>query len=265
MAKRLKFPVRSFGSEAVEPGVSQLAGWIREHRGTEADLTTYLLDRSFSPQMEPGVDIPCSGGMFYRKRIIESIEGLENNSIIGEMSSDPSRVAEDAVMLAGYKKGMWAAFPAPHMLGLADRYYGDEEERVHALCKEYRRLMRGMRDGGILGHVLIGNKVVEAELEDLHGRKIIFHIDEPGLPGMETIVSYQKTIILPAGSIATYRTVIEENPGYSLVLLDATGSQVREAAGYRDPDKIVIGGYCTKDCTRYWKEIVKMPHEGLLL
>jgi hypothetical protein len=265
MVKRLKFQVRSFGSEAAEPGLSQLAGWVREHHGTKADLTTYLLEQSVLPQKNAAVDIPCPGGLFYRKRLIESIEGLESDSITGELSADVSRVAEDAVMLAGFGKGLWAAFPAPHMLGLSDRYYGDAEEQVHALCQEYRRLMRAMRDGGILGHVLIGDKVVEAELEDLHGRKTIFHILKPGLDELEVVVSFQKTIALPAGSIVRYRPVIEENPAYSLVLLDATESQIREAARYRDPDKIVVAGYCTKECSRYWKDLVKVPHGGLTL
>ena len=51
MAKRLKLATRAFGAEPGMPDIVTLAAWIAEHRGTTADIITYLLDQSLAPQV----------------------------------------------------------------------------------------------------------------------------------------------------------------------------------------------------------------------
>ena len=70
MAKRLKLATRALGAEPGKPDVPALAAWISEHRGTAADIITYQLDQSLSPQLPAGIMSPCAGGRFYRERIL---------------------------------------------------------------------------------------------------------------------------------------------------------------------------------------------------
>ena len=41
-----------------------------------------------------------------------------------------------------------------------------------------------------------------------------------------------------------------------LTVLDGSGEDLRAAFEYLDPDQVSLGGYCTEDCTRYWKDLV---------
>lgn len=56
MARQIRIPVRSFGSEVGTPAVPELAEWLKGKRGVEADLTTYRLERSLDGQ--EGVAVP---------------------------------------------------------------------------------------------------------------------------------------------------------------------------------------------------------------
>ena len=86
MKKRLNLATRAFGAEPGDPDGAVLAAWIASHRGITADLITYLLDQSLAPQISAGIDFPCAGGKFYKKRIIESITGVEEGKTTGEIS-----------------------------------------------------------------------------------------------------------------------------------------------------------------------------------
>ncbi len=265
MAKRLKFPVRSLGSEVPAPQLTSLAQWIAEHRGIEADLTTYLIDQSILPQKEAGIDILCPGGLFYKNRIIESIEGIDQGVVNAEVGANVSRTNFDATMIALSGKGIWMAFPAPHMLALEDAYYGDPEELSHSLCLEYRRLMRSMRDAGISGHIILGEKAVDTEIEAFHSRKTVYYVKNPDISELETIAAYQPILVVPAASISKFQRVIEDNPGHRIVLLDPSDHELRVALENLDPDKIIVGGFCEKSCSTYWQALVSFSHEGIIV
>ena len=159
MAKRQKLATRAFGAEPGKPDVAALAEWIAEHRGRTADIVTYQLDQSLAPQLAAGIMSPCAGGKFYADRILSAIVGLEDRKAKGELHVDTHAIIEDAAGIVVQKKGAWCAMPAPHVLGIRDAYYGDDEEWNDALCESYGTIMRAMRDTGVPGHVLICGKV----------------------------------------------------------------------------------------------------------
>src|SRR5512138_866952 len=154
MGKRRKLTTRAFGAEPGLPDTAGLAAWIAEHRGREADLTTFLLDRSLAPQIPAGIGWPCAGGRFYADRIRRSMAGLFEDRIEAELHADLAAVTEDAAGIVLQQKGAWCAVPAPSLLGLQDRHYGDPDERDDAVAGVYRTILRAMRDTGVAGHIL---------------------------------------------------------------------------------------------------------------
>ena len=57
MVKRRNLSTRAFGAEPGIPDVAVLAAWIADHRGTPADIITYLLDQSLAPQLAAGITL----------------------------------------------------------------------------------------------------------------------------------------------------------------------------------------------------------------
>ncbi len=87
MVKRLKLATRAFGAEPGIPELTVLAAWIAEHRGTTADIITYLLDQSLEPQVSAGIMAPCAGGRFYKNRIMQCLLGVDGRKATGEIIS----------------------------------------------------------------------------------------------------------------------------------------------------------------------------------
>jgi hypothetical protein len=42
-----------------------------------------------------------------------------------------------------------------------------------------------------------------------------------------------------------------------IILLDPTSDDLREALSIKDPDQIMVGGYCPGECDSYWKKLVE--------
>ena len=146
MSKRLKLVTRSLGAEPGIPDAGELAGWIREHRGTAADLTTYQLLRSFIPQREAAIGIPCAGGKFMKDRVLECLIGVTEGKAMDELGIRGHALVEDGYAITAEKKASWCALPAPHLLGITDTYYHDESEWSGAINGVYKSLMREMRE-----------------------------------------------------------------------------------------------------------------------
>ena len=254
MAKVRRVPVRSFGSETPEPTVPELAGWVRERKGTEGDLTTYLLERSLDPQ--EGVDMPCAGGRIYRARILETFVGLEEGALTREPAVDTALVEEDARWGVAGKKGLWFSIPAPHLLGIRDGFYHDREEFCEGICTCYRQIMRAMRDSGAGGHVLLGDQVHEGELEHLAGPRTFFFY--PGLAEEDllALLEFQAAVAVPRPILSRALDLFDEYDLRSLYLLDGKQDDVFVAAEHLDLDQISFGGYCRENCGEYWKELM---------
>jgi len=255
MVKRLNLATRAFGAEPGVPGVAGLAAWIAEHRGTTADLITYLLDASLSAQIPAGIMTTCAGGVFYADRIRQSVSGIEGTRVTGELHPDTAAVIEDAARIVVLKKGSWSAMPAPHVLHLEDAFYGDTEESTEAICGMYRTLMRAMRDTGIAGHVLIGDTTEAAELALLSRQKVFFFAPETSREHLATLLEFQRQVTVRKEQLGVLFGLMDEYTVRKIFILDADAASVGTALTHFDPDQIVVAGYCEACGESYWRDL----------
>lgn len=256
MPKRHELPTRSFGAEPALPGVSGLADWIAEHRGRSADITTFLLDQSLVPQVTAGIGLPCAGGKFYASRLKECLSGLQGNRAAGELYVDSSPLIEDAAGIVVQKKGAWCAMPAPDLLGITDDFYRDEDEWNLAITGAYRTMMRAMRDTGVAGHVLVADRPPEDEVASLARQKVFWFIPSPDRESLATVLEHQHQVAVPPGGLETLFGLMDEYRVARIILTDPDPDAIRHALARFDPDQVTAGGYCTKDCGDYWKDLV---------
>jgi hypothetical protein len=257
MGKRLSFPTRSFGSDTIPPDLSLLQAWVAERRGREGDLTSFLLEQGILPQIDAEVTTPCAGGTFYTGRWREAIEGVEDGKITDELGSRMGDVVRDAEDLTRIRKGLSLTAPAPHMLGLHDRYYRDSEEAGEALFSVYRDLMRSQRDAGLNGHVLLCETVRRAELEALARQKVFFFPSSLSRKSLSLLLEYQQIVALVPSLLPLISDLMGEYDVHRIVLLDPEEQDLRQALQIRDPDQIICGGFCRESCGEYWKNLVK--------
>ncbi|MFA5332348.1 MAG: hypothetical protein WC342_08220 [Methanoregula sp.] len=260
MAKIVLLPTRAFGAEPGIPDVAALAGWIADHRGMAADLDAYRLDVSLAPQLASDIDAPCAGGKFVQDRVLEGIVGLNRNrdTATSEIDAEGSALTGDAAMLAAMKKKVWCALPAPHMLGLTDAYYRDTDEWNEALAGVYRKILRDMRDAGIGGHVLIGNRADEMEIALLSRKNVFFFVPGATSADLEILLETQHEIAVDRSRLDDLFSRENEYDIRRLVILNPDPATIRKAREYLDPDQICCGGYCTEpeNPEEYWKDLV---------
>lgn len=255
MARQIRIPVRSFGSEVGRPGVPELAEWLKGKTGTEVDLTTYRLERSLDAQ--DGVSIPAAGGLFYAERLREVFTSMKDGVLIDEPGVEPAAVTADALFVRERCKDARIALPAPHIMGFRDDYIGDREEFSETISDLYAGLMRDMRDQGLAGHVLIADTPDLIELERLAGRKVLFFPRNPARFDLELLLEYQDSLILPATDLDRLPDLMERFRFRKLILLNPEGGEVVAAAGIVDADSLEVGGYCADTaCPDYWKRLL---------
>jgi len=257
MTKRRNLPTRAFGAEPGIPDVPDLVGWVAERRGSPGDLISYHLERLLAPQKEAGINLPCAGGKFYRERLLASFTGIGNGVINGETGIKPDTLIADAVDLEAVVKGAWCAFPAPHLLNIADGYFGDEDEATGALIELYRQAMRTMRDAGVVGHVLICDHADETELSALAGQKVFFFPPSPQPTDLETMLEYQRQIATGPDQLEALFALSEEFDVSRLILLDPDNESIKKALSCLDSDQVTVGGYCAGSCGTYWKDLAE--------
>ncbi|HMA06049.1 MAG TPA: hypothetical protein VKO45_09015 [Methanomicrobiales archaeon] len=255
MAGARKVPVRSFGSEVPDPTVEELGEWIGTRKGTGGDLTSFMLERSLESQME--VDLPCPGGRFYRARILESLRGLEGETLVREPSADTALVEEDARWGASRKKGLRFSLPAPHLLGIRDGYYHHREEFCEGICTCYRQIQRAMRDTGAVGHVLLGERVFEEEMEHLAGPRTLFFFPDLQEGDLPAILEFQDVAAVPRALLPRTLELLDEFDLRHVTIVDGDKEDLVAALEQLDPDQISLGGYCGEDCGEYWKRLVE--------
>jgi hypothetical protein len=257
MAKRLKLGTRALGAEPGTPEVPVLASWIAEHRGIPADIITYQLERSLLPQLSAGIMAPCAGGKFYRDRIMACLNGVDDGKAKDEISINPHEIIRDAERIIAQKKGSWCALPAPHLLGIRDSFYDDEEEWNDALAGLYRTLMRSMRDTGISGHVLICSSLEEPEVTSLVQQNVFFFQPEPCRDDLAALMEHQRLVAVGRDSLDILLDLTGEYDVRKIILIDPDRASISRALSCLDPDQIIAGGYCTGSCEDYWKTIVQ--------
>ncbi|MDH7593692.1 MAG: hypothetical protein QHG99_04960 [Methanomicrobiales archaeon] len=258
MVRRVRIPVRSFGEDAPIPEEVLLTEWIREHQGMEADLITCLLDLSMHHQ--EGVDLPCIGGEFYHERWLCSIEGLEGRRLVGEPAPRGRDVLMDLAVVSRNRTNLWWAIPAPHLLALEDRHFGDPEEFLSAISDCYLGLMREMRDQGAYGHVLLCKRIVEEELELLSSKKRLFFMPSPSPEDLELLLEYQPEVMLPSTMLPLLNDLLDRYSIRRIALLDPDAEDITQALEHLDSDRIMVGGYCRRDCENYWPDLISRAY-----
>ena len=256
MAKRLKLATRALGAEPGMPDVPALAAWISGHRGTAADIITYQLDQSLSPQLPAEIQSPCAGGRFYRERILGGMAGVEDGKATAEISLDPHEIYRDAALIVSKKKGAWCALPAPHLLGITDVFYEDEEEWNDALTGVYRILMRSMRDVGIGGHVLICQTLQEPEFASLVRQNVFFFVTEPDRDDFACLLEHQLQVAVSRDHLDTLLDLTGEYDIRKVIIVDPDAPSITRTLSCLDPDQVVAGGYCKRSCEDYWTDLV---------
>jgi hypothetical protein len=257
MTKRRTLPTRSFGAEPGVPDIHELAAWVAGHRGKSGDLISYQLDQSLAPQVSAGITVPCAGGKFYQDRLIACLAGIQDSKAVDEISVSDTAVIDDAVRIVAQKKGIWCALPAPHALGIADSYYHDPDEWSNAISGAYRSLMRSMRDAGIAGHVLICDQIDDAELSALSRQKVFFFQPIQDRESLEILMEYQRKIAVSPSSLDTVFDIASEYDLHQIIIQDADEESIARALSLLDPDQVVVGGYCTGECGKYWSSVVE--------
>jgi hypothetical protein len=257
MAKRLPLATRAFGAEPDIPDVAVLAGWIAEHRGRLADITTFRLDQSLAPQVTAGIGVSCAGGKFYADRIRESIAGITEKRATRELHADTPAVIEDAAGIVVQKKDAWCAMPAPHALEIEDDYYSDTDEWNEAIGSNYKVLMRAMRDMGVAGHVLVCDRAEEAELALLARQKVFFFCPDQDRDTLAGILEYQQQVAVGSDQLEILFDLMNEYTVRRIFLLDPDDDAVELARSHFDTDQIIGSGYCTEGCDDYWNTIVR--------
>ena len=257
MAKRQKLAIRALGAEPGKPDIAALAAWIAKNRGIAADIITYLLDQSLTPQVTAGVMAPCAGGRFYKNRIIQCLRGVDGRRATGEIGLDPHAISEDAAGIVVQKKGAWCALPAPQVLGITDAYYDDEYEWNDAITGTYRTLMRSMRDVGISGHVLICDTISEPEIASLVRQNVFFFQPKPDRASLTLLLEHQRQIAVGRDKLDTVLDLSSEYDLRKIIVIDPDQESIARALSCLDPDQVSAGGYCTDLCENYWKNLVE--------
>jgi len=253
MKKKLNLKVRSFGAEAGIPEAPELAAWAGRQQKVSCDLLSYQVEHSLLLQKD--VDIPCTGGMYYRNRLSESITGIKNGFLREEPGLSGETISEDATRISACRRHAWMALPAPSALRLEDGYFRDSEEFYGALSEVWRRIMREMRDRGVEGHVLISDHFSTIEREELAGRKVFLFSPEGGSDVMAQILETQHHIAVPASRLRHLLMLTDEYDIRGISLLDGSHQDFRAANEYFDPDQIQAGGYCRAGESGYWQKI----------
>ena len=257
MVKRHKLATRAFGAEPGMPDGAGLAGWIAKHRGMTADIITYLLDQSISPQVSAEIGLPCAGGKFYADRVRQCMDGVRDNRAVGELHVDTPAIIEDAAGIVVQKKGAWCAVPAPHILGIEDAHYNDDDEWSAAICDAYRTIMRTMRDTGVTGHVLIADRMDDAELAALARQNVFFFVPAPDREDLAILMEYQKAVAVGKDQVQTVFDLTNEYTLRKIFIIDPDPVSIGQALSHLDPDQVVAGGYCIGACRDYWKTLTE--------
>jgi hypothetical protein len=254
MPKRIKIPVRSLGSEVEDPTVPTLATWIASHRGMEADLITYKLEESLQVQVE--VNTPAAGGRFFQPHLISSFTGVDEGTLIDEPGTDLRLLTEDAARIVSMRKNAWISLPAPQLWGMQDHYYCDDEEFRVALCRCTKTLMRTMRDRGIKGHILLCDVYIEEEIEELTGPKVLFFAEAPDSDDLGLLLEHQRNVAVTVERLPLVLRLLDEFEIDHLVVVDPTKDALLRVQSHFDPGAFEAGGYCKKDCSRYWARLI---------
>ncbi|UUX92799.1 hypothetical protein [Methanoplanus endosymbiosus] len=254
MKKKVALKTESFGAEDIKnPDIKELSAWISGQRRVSCDLITYKTETLLKSQKN--IDRPCTGGVFYRKRIEESIDGLKGGFLKSEPDLSKEDLIYDARRVAKIRKRARVALPSPLSLGIEDVYYGDHEEFVSSLCEIYSKLMREQRDAGVLSHIIIADRFSPVELEELSKSKTSFFSPLANASVLSLILDYRQDIAIYPNKIPVIKEIMNRYEVNSLTVIDGEKSHFKELMNYFDPENVISGGFEKPGNPDYWKKI----------
>jgi catechol 2,3-dioxygenase-like lactoylglutathione lyase family enzyme len=94
-------------------------------------------------------------------------------------------------------------------------------------------------------------------MEHLAGPRTLFFL--PGLTGedLPRLLEWQGTVVLARDLLGDALGLLDEFDLRHLAILDGDPGDLSTALEHLDPDQVSLGGYCTEECKRYWKELVE--------
>jgi len=254
MKRRIDLILRSLGSEYIpDPDTGDLVKWIAGQKGSRCDLVSYKLEKSLLAQV--GVDVPCTGGVYYSGRLLESIGGLKSGGLAAEPYPVAAEMSLDAERVRKIRKGCYMALPAPSSLGISDYYFNNHQDFISALCEVYGKLMREQRDRGVKGHILVSDRFSGTELEELSGQKLFFFSPSGGSKVMTSILEFQNKIAVFPDRLDVLFEIMPEYEIKSVTVIDPEAKDYEKLLAGFDPDSISTGGYC-RECEKdYWDDL----------
>ncbi len=236
MAKRLKIPVRCFGSDPDAPSVADLAAWVKKRTGLGGDLTTFYLMRTI--QAQKGVDIPAAGGWFYLERCAA---GMLPDTTLDDIKDDIGAVISVA-------RNPWWSVPSP-----ASITPDPGEDEVMA----YRNLLRNMRDAGVFGHVILTDQAPQPlELELLTGRRFFWYLASVNENSLEKVLEIQRDIAVPPKILPLLHDLMGSYTVRKVIVIDPGEGDLRQALELVDSDNIMSGGFAPANHPTYWEELI---------
>jgi hypothetical protein len=112
-----------------------------------------------------------------------------------------------------------------------------------------------MRDTGVPGHVLIADRMETVELASLARPNVFFFQPVMNRGSCAVLLEYQTQIAVEKDALHIVFDMMDEYTIQKIVLMNPDPESVEYAVAHFDPDQIVAGGYCLRDCGEYWKTL----------
>lgn len=251
MGRKIQVKTISLGSEPDAPDVDELAAFIADHRGYEADLISAQLFSSVTAQIIAGIDTPAAGGLFCHDRIEQAV--VWDNEYGATV--DPSILLQDMPFISRRGVRLLSVHESPSLIGTGPS--PDDEEGFEEFCKAYSGLLRVLRDGGIVGHVLHTRAPSSIELELFSGPKTTLYVHDAELVDLEELLEVTGTLVIPADSTSMAASLTEQFQIRRLILVEPDADSLSDALSILDQDHIRVGGYATGPEEEYWKKIAE--------
>jgi len=252
MKKKFQLKTISLGSEPSHPNISEVKEFISVYKGIEADLTTFLMLRSYSAQKNAGIDEIGVGGIFCRPRMEESLSWDDEEGPL----CVPHDLVRDYSLLSQKSENIRSVHESPTVLSTCPSQ--DDEDTFAEICHGFRQVLRSLRDARIAGHTIHLKNPTPLELELLSGPKQQFFLYDPTPQNLEDLLEHTRDLILSGKNIPLLGELIDQYQIRTLSVCDATKNALSDVLQYVDPDHLKVAGYCSgfeEDC---WKKVKEL-------
>ena len=253
MKRRQNLILKSFGAGNIyNPDPLLLAEWIKEQKRVFCDLVSYKIESQIKNQ-KTIVDLPCTGGIFYRDRILDSVSGIKSGFLISEPFAVPEYMRQDAERIRKFSKNSMFSLPPPSDLLIDDGFYKNRSDFIGSLCSVYKKLMREQRDFGIKEHILTAERFDATELDELCSERVIFFSPGGGSKVLESLLEYQNIIAVFPEKLPVIFELLNEYEVKKIAVINGTADNFEACLDFFDPDEIFAGGFCDLCEDDYWK------------